>query len=53
MNNEEVIIQLSKVIAEQRKEIDGLNSTNKYLRDIKTNLESEIKAFKNPSEHGN
>jgi uncharacterized coiled-coil protein SlyX len=43
MTDQEIIIQLSKIIAEQKRKIDQLESMNDYLRKIDKERIEEIK----------
>jgi hypothetical protein len=43
MTNLEIILQLSEVIAEQKKQISSLESSNNYLRTIDNEKTEQIK----------
>jgi uncharacterized coiled-coil protein SlyX len=42
MTQEQIILQLSSVIAEQRKQIESLEGSNDYLRSLKDKNELKI-----------
>ena len=43
MTNQEIILQLSEVIAEQKKQISRLESSNEYLRKELEKMETQVK----------